>query len=219
MEPEFWLDRWSQGRIGFHQAHVDRLLQQYWAALDIDEGSRVLVPLCGKSLDLLWLRDRGHEVIGVELSEVATEAFFPENGVPGRRRKLAKFDRYEASQLTLFRGDLFDLTSVLLGDVSAIYDRAALISWAPKLRVAYVEHLTAITRKGTSILLITLEYPQAQRYGPPFSLEFAELDRLYSKNYSVEELARRDVLGGAPKMGDKGISSMSEVCYRLVRKG
>ena len=105
MEPEFWHERWRTGQIGFHQSSADRNLRRHWPALRLARGSRVFVPLCGKSLDMLWLRDQGHPVVGVELSAVALEAFCMENGVPARRRVQSGFDVYEAPNLQLFCGD------------------------------------------------------------------------------------------------------------------
>jgi thiopurine S-methyltransferase len=218
MHPDFWRDRWFRGQIGFHQPAVERYLEEHWADIEIAKDSYVFVPLCGKSLDLLWLRDTGHNVIGVELSEIATQAFCVENGVPARRRPTPTFDRYEASRLTLLRGDYFNLTPALLSEVRAVYDRAALISWTPDLRASYVEHMTAITRPGTPTLLITLEYSQAQMNGPPFSVELGELEDLYSADYDIQELGRRDILATEPRMRAKGVSKLLEVCYRLVRK-
>lgn len=180
-------------------------------------GSRVFVPLCGKSLDLLWLRDRGHDVVGVELSELAIEAFCLENGVPARRRPLP-LDRYEAPRLSLLRGDFFAASAALLGSVDAIYDRAALVAWPPEQRGRYAAHLNAVAPAAASMLLIALEYPQAQMKGPPFSVGRAELERLFSKDYEITELGRRDVLAVEPRMRERGVSSMSDVSYRLVRK-
>ncbi len=119
---------------------------------------------------MLWLRERGHSVAGVELSAVALESFCMEHGIPARRRTLDDFDVYEAADLRLYRGDFFALTPELLGGFAAVYDRAALISWTPELRAAYVAHLSSLTRPGTQTLLITMEYPQAQMQGPPFSV-------------------------------------------------
>ena len=110
MEPQFWHERWRSGQIGFHQSAADRNLTRHWPSLHLAGGSRVFVPLCGKSLDMLWLRDQGHRVIGVELSATALEAFCMENGIPARRRVQVDFDVYEAADLELYRGDFFGLT-------------------------------------------------------------------------------------------------------------
>ena len=219
MQPEFWHERWRTGQIGFHQPAVDRCLRGHWRALDLASSScRVFVPLCGKSLDLLWLREQGHFVMGVEISATAVESFLLENGIPARRRALAGFDLYEAANLQLFRGDFFALTPELIGEVAAIYDRAALISWAPNLRKAYAEHIAELAPRGARMLLVTLEYPQAQMQGPPFSLSSGEIAELFAPHFTLEEIARADILASEARLRAKGITRLEEVCYQLVRR-
>jgi thiopurine S-methyltransferase len=217
VQPEFWQERWRTAQIGFHQAAVDRHLQAYWPTMKLAADSRVFVPLCGKSLDLLWLRDQGHRVSGVELSPVAVEAFCMEQGIPARRRSLEDFDVYEAERLTLFLGDFFKLTPAVLGKLSGIYDRASLISWTPALRAAYVEHVTALTNPGTQTLLIAVEYPPAQMSGPPFPVTGADVHRLYAAHHSIEQLARHEILDLEPRLKARGLTELQEVCYRLTR--
>jgi thiopurine S-methyltransferase len=217
MRPEFWSDRWRTGQISFHQAQPDRNLTRHWQDLGLAQGSRVFVPLCGKSVDLLWLRDRGHSVIGVELSAIALEAFCMENGVPARRRTTQDFDVYYAPNLELLRGDYFALSPAQVGNFAGVFDRAALISWTPELRAPYVEHLAKLTPPGTETLLVTLEYPQTQTAGPPFSVPSAEVTRLYAGGYTIRELSRQDALANEPRMRSRGITELFEVCYRLTR--
>ena len=217
MQPEFWHDRWRTGQIGFHQSAVDRNLRQYWPDLGLASISRVFVPLCGKSLDLLWLCERDHSVAGVELSTVALESFCMEHGVPAKRRILDDFDVYEAPQLQLFRGDFFALTPELLGPIPAVYDRAALISWIPELRAAYVSHITELTNPGTRTLLVTMEYPQEQMQGPPFSVGPDEVGRLYAQHHEIRPLSRQDVLANEPRLRSRGVTQLHEVGYRLSR--
>jgi thiopurine S-methyltransferase len=217
MQPEFWLERWRSGQIGFHQAAVDPSLRRLWPRLDLGQGSRVFVPLCGKSLDLAWLRDQGHSVVGVELSATAVEAFLMENGVAARRRVHGDGDLYEAPGFELIRGDFFETPAALLGEVAAIYDRAALISWSPELRMSYVERIASLARAGTQMLLIVLEYPQRQMSGPPFCVEAQDLTRLYSAHFSIAEISRRDILASEPRLRERGVTELFEVCYHLVR--
>ena len=219
MQPEFWHERWRTGQIGFHQSTVSRSLRSHWSALGLASPScRVFVPLCGKSLDLLWLREQGHFVTGVEISPTALESFFLENGIPARRRMFAGFDVYEAANLELFRGDFFALTPELIGEVAAIYDRAALISWAPELRGAYAAHLAELSPRGARMLLVTLDYPQPQMPGPPFSLSSEELAGLFAPHFALEEIARADILAGEARLRAKGVTRLAEVCYQLVRR-
>ncbi len=177
----------------------------------------VFVPLCGKSLDLLWLRDRGHSVSGVELSTVALESFCMENGILAARRTIGDFDVYESANLTLYQGNFFSLSAALLGPVTAVYDRAALISWEPPLRAAYVEHLADLTSPGTETLLVAMEYPQSQMMGPPFSVTADDVARLYSRLHSIQELSREDILVREPRLRSRGLTQLHEVCYRLTR--
>jgi thiopurine S-methyltransferase len=217
VQPDFWLNRWRTAQIGFHQAAVDRHLKAYWPLLELPARSGVFVPLCGKSLDLVWLRSLDHAVIGVELSPVALQSFLMEQGIPARRRVLEGFDSYEADGFKLFCGDYFKLTPALLGRVSAVYDRAALISWIPAARESYVKHLTSLTSPGTQMLLIAVEFPQEQMTGPPFPVTREDIENLYANHYSIEELGRHEILELEPRLKARGLTELREVCYRVTR--
>ena len=154
---------------------------------------------------------------GVELSPVALESFFMEHGIPARRRLISCFDAYEADGFTLFCGDYFKLTPALLGSVSAVYDRAALISWTPAAREAYVKHLTGLTNPGTQMLLIAIEFPPEQMKGPPFPLTRDTIDNLYAGHHSIEELGRHEILDLEPRLKARGLTELREVCYRMTR--
>jgi len=78
MDAKFWLQRWREGQIGWHQAEVDLQLERLWAELELAPAGRVLVSLCGKSGGLAWLAGQG--VLGVEISPPTVETFFGEQG-------------------------------------------------------------------------------------------------------------------------------------------
>jgi thiopurine S-methyltransferase len=217
LRPKFWHNRWRLGQIGFHQTAVDRHLREYWPQIKIGADGHIFVPLCGKSLDLLWLRDHHGTVAGVEISAVALESFCLEHGIAARRRTLPGFDVLEADRLQLYCGDFFALTPELLGRVDAVFDRAALISWAPELRAAYAGHIATLTNPGTQTLLVTVEYLQEQMAGPPFSVEPDVVDRLYASTHAVQFLSRQDVLANEPRLRSRGLSQFHETCYRLTR--
>jgi thiopurine S-methyltransferase len=105
----------------------------------------------------------------------------------------------------------------LLGSVSAVFDRAALISWAPELRAAYVAHISALTSPGTQTLLITLEYPQTQMTGPPFSVTADDVEHLYARSHAIQKLSKQDILAHEPRLRSRGVSQLHEVSYRLTR--
>lgn len=223
MQPEFWLERWQSGQVGFHQPAVHSSLTRYGDVL-APRGAhplrtgRVFVPLCGKSIDMLWLRDAGHEVVGVELSAIAAEAFCMENGLPARRRVLTNFDCYEAPGVALLRGDFFALTHAILGPVNAVYDRAAMVSFAPELRASYVAQLAELIAAGTPVLLVSMEYPVAEISGPPFSLPRAEVEQLCTRYFDIQELGREEILANEPRLRARGLTRLTEVCYRLTRR-
>ena len=115
MDADFWQQRWREGRIGFHQDRPTPLLEQYWDAVGVAHGARVLVPLCGKSLDLAWLAARGHEVLGVELSRLAIEQFFAEHALTPSVHETANGRHSVAGPIELIEGDAFALDGDLVG--------------------------------------------------------------------------------------------------------
>jgi thiopurine S-methyltransferase len=171
VERSFWEERWREGRIGFHEGAPNKYLSRHAPRL----AGRVLVPLCGKAKDLAFLASRGHDVVGIELVEDAVRAFFTEHGVTPVITPRDELVEYRAGSITIFAGDVFATTRELVGEIDAVYDRAALIALPAELRPRYVDHLRALVAPGTPGLLITLEYEQAQMTGPPFSVVDAEV--------------------------------------------
>jgi thiopurine S-methyltransferase len=170
--------RWSAGQIGFHEGEANQHLQAHASALG--SGKRVLVPLCGKAEDLTYLAARGHQVVGVELVESAVSAFFEEHGAKPKIEQVGAFKRYSAPGVTIFVGDFFATTRELLGPVDALYDRAAIIALPEAMRVRYAKHVRTLMPVGAPGLIITVEYPQDQMSGPPFSVPEAELRAHYA---------------------------------------
>jgi thiopurine S-methyltransferase len=185
MDPDFWHSRWTAGQIGFHEGTPNAHLVAHVAVLGASR--RVLVPLCGKSEDLVFLADHGHQVVGVELVESAVQAFFAEHGVTPLVSKEGSLTRYAAENITLLVGDFFATTPALLGPVDALYDRAALIALPAPMRSAYAKHVRALLPPGSPGLTITVEYPQELQSGPPFSVPEPEL-RAHYAGLGVERL-------------------------------
>ena len=215
-EADFWLKRWESNLTGFHLHEVNPYLKTNWPALNLAAGSRVFVPLCGKSIDLLWLAEQGYEVVGIELSQYAAEAFFAENNLQVERRQLGKLELWKSEKISFFCGDIFDLTTDILGSVDAIYDRAAMISMPLKMRQNYAAKLLELA-KSASILLVTLEYEQSKMDGPPFSVSENEINALYGAHYQVNQLSAQDVLGDNEKFRARGLDYMDECIYQMDR--
>lgn len=216
MKKDFWLERWDRGEIGFHQDEVNPYLVQYWQQLHLARDSVVFVPLCGKSRDMLWLREQGHQVMGVELSTIAVQAFFKENGYTPQHDKRGKFDHCVANGIRILCGDFFDLCKDDLANAGAVYDRASLIALPPEMRERYAHHLVNILPPATQILLVTVDYPQAQMQGPPFSVTSSEVAALYRKHAEVRLLAQLDVLEKNPRFRERGLSRLRESIFLLT---
>ncbi len=178
MNQEFWLKKWQDGNIGFHQAKYHPQLEKNASQFVADT---VLVPLCGKSLDMLYLSSKGYKVIGVELSPIACRSFFSETGINFTEKILNDFILFESEKITLWCGDFFQLPLPVWEVVSGIYDRAALIALPEEVRRKYVHEITLKSTNKMQILLITLEYKEGAMQGPPFSVSFKEVKNLFDK--------------------------------------
>lgn len=211
MEAKFWHDRWASNEIGFHKSEANPLLVKYLDELSLAKGSRIFLPLCGKTLDIGWLLSCGYQVAGAELSAVAMKQLFAELGVMPTITKVGALDHYRARQLDIFVGDIFKVTPELLGLVDAIYDRAALVALPEAMRVRYAEHLMTLTGQAPQ-LLISFEYDQQAMEGPPFSVSEAEVRQHYGERYDITLLTSLDVPGGL-----KGRCPATERVYVLAK--
>jgi thiopurine S-methyltransferase len=219
MEPKFWLERWEHGQTPFHQPEGHPLLPECWPTLRLAAGASVLVPLSGKSRDMLWLARRGHAVTGIELSAHAARDFFAEAGMTPAIQDDGRFTHYAAGNVTIRVGNLFDLDTATIAGFDAFYDRAALIALPPAMRSAYVEHLVATLAPGTRGLLITLDYDPSEMNGPPFAVTDAEMERLFASHADIECLAEREALGGEDDhLRKRGLTTARERVYRLTRR-
>ena len=144
MELSFWQQRWQENKIGFHLNSVNPLLIKYLEKLQLGPGQQIFVPLCGKSLDLIWLAEQGYRVMGIELSQVAVDAFFAENNLEPYKVKRGELTFYQSGLITLVSGDFYQLTASQMVNVAAVYDRASLVALPEKMRLAYCEHLNQI---------------------------------------------------------------------------
>jgi thiopurine S-methyltransferase len=217
MHAEFWQARWSRSEIGFHLPEVNPYLQQHWPALGLAAGARVLVPLCGKSLDLAWLAGQGYQVVGVELAQRAVEDFFAEHDLQPVVSEVGAFRLYRAGAVEIYCGDFFALTTQQLAGCNALYDRAALIALPPDMRARYVAHLTQILPSGSRGLLVSLDYDQTQMDGPPFAVADDEVQQLFTPAWQLQELACGDVLGDNWKFLKRGLERLDERVYRLSK--
>ena len=221
MEASFWHARWQSQQIGFHQATVNENLARWWPTLGVPSDARVLVPLCGKSVDLLWLRQQGHSVVGVELAESACRGFFEENALPFRVEQAGAYVRWlgegAADGIIVLQGDFFAAPADVIGPVSALYDRAALIALPPPMRELHCAQLAALLPTGARGLLVTIAYPQSEKAGPPFSVPTSEVHERLDADFSVESVHEADQLATPDAPNRWGLTALSELVHALTR--
>lgn len=218
MDSGFWHECWENNQTGFHLDEVNKVLLKYWPDMQLNDGQRVFVPLCGKTLDIIWLLQQGVEVVAVELSEIALDELAAnisqqlnlmiEKSTDGER------SIYRADKLTLIAGDFFALTAQDIGKIDWTYDRAALVALPEEMRADYCRHLMAISVKAPQFL-VTLDYDQNEMAGPPFAVSQPEVNHHYQSHYQLELLESREIIDQEPKFRERGVSSFKQDAYFL----
>ena len=212
---EVWLQRWVDQNIGWHHEEFNPHLLNYWPVLNVAEGALVLAPLCGKSRDMVWLAEKGYRVRGIELSPLAIETFFKEQGLEPERETQGLFERWFSGPYELYCGDIFDLAQLDNTHVEAVYDRASLVALNPLQRERYAHLLKECLPENCQVLLVGMDYSQKEMAGPPYSVVEEEVKALYRSKYLVEQLDSLDLLSESQRYRDFGLTRMFEQIYHL----
>ena len=198
-----WHERWQAGRTAFHNSEVHKDLMRYQARFLAGGPHRVLVPLCGKTVDMAWLAVQGHEVVGVELVPQAIDEFFAELDCAPTISEHEGYTLYRHERITIACGDMLKLGNQALGAITRIWDRAALVALPAEVRVAYTDHLRSLASPGAKLLQNVFEYDQSKMSGPPFSIVDAEV-RKHFEGCTIEQLDEHDALDSFPRFRDLG---------------
>lgn len=212
MEEAFWHQKWKTNNIAFHQSEADAQLTAHFSALSLKKNSPVFVPLCGKTHDIAWLLSKGYHVIGAELSKTAIEQLFTGLDINPNISTVGKLKHYSAENIDIFVGNIFDLSKEVLGEINAIYDRAALVALPKDMRAQYTAHLINITNNAPQLLLC-YEYDQSKMNSPPFSISNEEVNQHYDDKYNLTLLSNTDMADGL-----KGCTA-KETVWLLERNG
>ncbi len=211
-DPEFWHNKWAANQIGFHLEDVNPLLIKYWPKTNPTSNDSVFVPLCGKSEDLIWLATKHQDVQGVELSNIAVRAFFAEHFYTPMVISInGQHELFQFDELSIYVGDYF---TAPITSVDIVYDRAALIALPAEMRDEYVACLKTRLKPGARLLLVTLDYPQDEMMGPPFSVPESEVQRHFAE-FKVTKLYRDDADEHHAKIAKKGLSRFAEEVYLI----
>lgn len=213
---EFWLSRWEEGQIGFHKSQVNPDLEDFWQRFALPEGSRVLIPLCGKSLDMPWFAKQGMKVTGIELSPIAIEQFAQEQQLTFKIEEKNNALCYSADHLEIWCHDIFTLNPKAIDPVDAIYDRAALIALPEKLRQDYVKTCLQWLKPKGKILLKTMAYDETQMQGPPYSIPHEEVMSLYQTFQSKTLLRHNErLIDESEHFYERGLRSASDSLWLI----
>jgi len=210
MEPQFWHNKWASGQIGFHRSDANPALVRQWAMVSEPlPGTTVWVPLCGKTLDMVYLREQGHPVVGVELSPLATAAFFDEQHLPMTETQDGPYLARTSGEITLPPGNVLDMPAF---DTPTLwYDRAATVALPPDLRTAYAQAVARVLPQGSRGLLVVFDYDTSLYDGPPFSIPVDEVQRLYGEAFEILPLDTTDVPG-------PGTMTLQQRTFLLTRR-
>jgi len=215
MENKFWHERWASNDIGFHLNKTNPILIEHWSSLQAKPEDIVFVPLCGKSLDLIWLTSQVKQVIACELSQQAIDDFFSENRITPHISQHSRYIKYQYENLTIFCGDYFELIPADLQSCTLIYDRASLIAFPLSMRQQYVDKLDQLFPHPHKRLLITLQYDQSLMQGPPFSVSAETVHQLFSTKHHCQCVESNSIIEKFKRFKDKGIETLYEHVFIL----
>ncbi|MCK4507509.1 MAG: thiopurine S-methyltransferase [Desulfuromonadales bacterium] len=218
MDKGFWFRRWKKNEIGFHMTDPHHSLAKFYGLLQVQPEDSIFVPLCGKSPDLVWLREEGLNVVGIELSRTAVEAFFSENNLSPDWTTEAGMPCCRIEGYKIYCGDFFTLANADLDGARIVYDRGALVALPIEMRSRYVAHLAALLPSGSRVLLISYIFNQAETAGPPFSVPQKELETLFNDDFQIELLVEENALWSHQGLVARGVTQLTEYVVLLTRR-
>lgn len=218
LDHAYWEQRWQEGRTGWDQEAASASLEHVWKKLDLSGNERVFVPFCGKSVDMLWLASQGHKVLGVEISRLAIDRFFEENNLQRRTEEHVDGTHHSAGAITIVECDIYAIDQQTLATCGAFYDRGALVAQDADQRADYISRVYPALPSGCNGLLLTLDYPQAQRAGPPFAVSPAEIEARFSPCWQINCLVNKDALADNPGFQEAGVDYLNAAAHQLIRR-
>ena len=190
MEKGFWLKKWDDNQIGFHEEDYNPNLVKFWPQLASDNQlSTILVPLCGKTKDILYLAAQGHKVIGVELSELAAKSFFEENQLAYQEESHKDWKRFTSDNISILVTDLLKIDLDLLKDCNGFYDRASVVALPLVMRKEYIQLLLSLPHLKAGLMIAMSFDDNKSEVGPPFSMDQADIKMLFDGKSDLEELS------------------------------
>lgn len=196
MEKNFWQKKWDLNEIGFHQKETSPLLEKYLNKIIYHNGtkSHCLIPLSGKTNDIIYLKNYFSLVTGVEIIKKAVESFFSENNF----KPVQKENCYTYENIEIIHDDFFNLPNKTKLKYDFVFDRASIIALPENLRFKYVNTVKSLLGPRFTIFLISIEYNSPDLIGPPFSVPEDEIHKHYAE-FKIEKLYEKEIPTLSPK--------------------
>ncbi|XP_052775873.1 probable thiopurine S-methyltransferase [Mya arenaria] len=198
MSNKAWIQRWVVHNIAFHQAKPDTYLAEEEVRMFGGQPRTVFQPLCGKKTDMIWMWERGHTVVGVEVAEQAVREFFQENGlVPDKEHveNVGTLYTTKDGRLRLYAADLFDLSMAVCGQFDVIYERRSLVAINTADYRRYRDLLLSLMKPDEVYYLSVLEFDPAVWPGPPHSIGDSLVRDLYGERCNIDLVLETDCAG------------------------
>lgn len=218
MEISYWKSRWEKNNIGFHNPEINHYLLEFEERVISHQTKNVFVPLCGKTSDLMWFKNKGLTVTGVEAIDLACEQFFSEQSLTAQLSKSHGFTIHSVPDLALWCGNFFDAPIKLIQEADFIYDRACIVALPENLRKSYAAKINQSAKTATSFMIHTFTYNQEKMSGPPFCVPREEISELFGAEWAISVLFDSPVLSRYERYKTRGLDNLSEQVYHLVKK-
>ncbi|XP_013388873.1 probable thiopurine S-methyltransferase [Lingula anatina] len=188
-----WIGAWERNSTRWHMPNVNCFLEEF---LDVllagKKAAKILVPLCGKTIDMKWLADLGHTVIGVDGAEKAATEFFTEQNIA---YKVEPCDAIQGTlccsmdnKIRIYVGDFFKFNQDFEGQFDAIWDRASLVAIDESDRLQYVNILNSVLKPGCHCLIEAMDFIPSEKSGSPHAIPLECVRELFGNDYNVKLL-------------------------------
>ncbi|XP_075246699.1 uncharacterized protein LOC142340123 isoform X2 [Convolutriloba macropyga] len=191
----FYDEKYSKGYSPWHMDTVNYNLLKHYNRIQ-PEGEplrKILVPMSGKTVDIKWLADKGHEVVAVEISQSACRQIFTRDNIPFEEidcpQVEGKLFKPVSGRIKAYCCDVFKFTKEVEGEFESVWERGAVIAFEEDLRKKYFEHVKTLVSKGCSWMSSIFQYDRNVYYNHPYCLNDDEIERVFSDGqFSYEKI-------------------------------
>ncbi|KAM9307702.1 putative thiopurine S-methyltransferase [Gastrophryne carolinensis] len=167
-----WKRNWEIGKIVFHEKEKHPLLVEFLdEMINGRQKLNIFFPLCGKNVDMKWLAEKGHTIVGVDISEIGLKQFFEEQSVPFVEEAVpdipgAKVFKSTSENISLYCCSIYQISDSVIGKFDGIWDRGSLVAINLIERQRYVDIMLSLLNQDCRYLLITVDFNPALIQGP-----------------------------------------------------